>query len=166
MRWDSELADGATELVPLPSTLELSPVMRSCYPEAIGDLSVLWRLLRDLQSDLTRSADTVARHSGALQQLGNMIATLAERHSGRLTRDQFVDFLRSNLGQLRGLEEDLSSSSETVGRHGFKLQNLDLAMQLLTEVVVATVTNGVAHPMASARLHNLRDCCRQALNGA
>lgn len=64
---------------------------------------------------------------------------------------------------MQDLENDLSSSAETVARHAMKLQNLDIAMQMLRAVADEMRSGGVP-PLSDARLKDLRVSCAQAVS--
>lgn len=62
---------------------------------------------------------------------GSALSPEARRLATRGSQPDSRSALNEVLSLLQELEDDLSSSSETVSRHAAKLQNLDLAMQLL-----------------------------------
>ncbi|QIK78201.1 hypothetical protein G7077_04080 [Sphingomonas piscis] len=166
MRWDNRLTEDASVLGDAAQAPIFSVVMAQCYPYLLGDLSVLRRLFEDLHQDLAAVPETAARHPEALDKL-SAAAAMADglRHLSP-SRNELVTRLRSILQQLNGIEEDLSSSMETIERHAFKLQHVDFATQLLTSVIVSAALGEALDPLTAARLRNLRDCCRQALGGA
>jgi len=61
------------------------------------------------------------------------------------------------------LEDELAHTTDTVARHGYKLQHLDLAMQMLTELGSELITGSEDSLSASPRLQNLRGVCENAL---
>ena len=63
---------------------------------------------------------------------------------------------------MQDLEDDLASSDETLGRHGTKLQNLDIAMQMVRAVSGELTSGDGRQPLDIARLKDLRVTCSQA----
>lgn len=77
--------------------------------------------------------------------------------------EQLVDDLGAVVSLMEGLEDELSSSNETLARHGIKLQHLDIAMQMLRAVARELSTGGWNGQAGMARLEDLRVVCAQAL---
>jgi hypothetical protein len=77
--------------------------------------------------------------------------------------DQLIDDLAAVVGLMQDLEDDLAASDATLERHGLKLQNLDIAMQMLRAVASELKPNGTESPISMARLADLRVACAQAL---
>lgn len=72
--------------------------------------------------------------------------------------------LEDALRLLEDLENDLASSKETLGRHGPKLQNLDIATQMIRAVLrELSAADGEVNP-GTAALEDLRIVCAQALS--
>jgi hypothetical protein len=79
------------------------------------------------------------------------------------SQEQLVDDLGAVIRLMQDLEDDLATCDETVARHGLKLQNLDIAMQML-RAVSAELTPGSSDERVSlARLADLRVACAKAL---
>lgn len=78
------------------------------------------------------------------------------------THEQLVDDLAATMRLLSDLEDDLASCDETLARHGMKLQNLDIAMQML-RAVSAELMPGSNERVSLARLEDLRVTCAKAL---
>lgn len=83
--------------------------------------------------------------------------TEASRSHHQLTED-----LGEVVKLMQDLENDLSSSSATLERHGMKLQHLDIAMQML-RAVAAELTPAHGTSVSNAKLKDLRLACSQAL---
>ena len=75
--------------------------------------------------------------------------------------------LRDDLGAvdrlLQDLEDDLASCDQTLARHGMKLQNLDIAMQMIRAIAQELSSGNGGSPSSLARLEDLRIACSQAL---
>ena len=76
--------------------------------------------------------------------------------------EQLVDDLAATMRLLSDLEVDLASCDETLARHAMKLQNLDIAMQML-QAVAAELTPGSDERVSLAKLGDLRVTCAKAL---
>ncbi len=74
-----------------------------------------------------------------------------------------VDDLETVIRLLDALENDLTSSGETVARHGMKLQNLDIAMQMVRAIARELSPAGSGEATSLAKLKDLRVSCEQAL---
>lgn len=83
-------------------------------------------------------------------------------HQAR-SHDQLVDDLGAVVRLMQDLEDDLASCDETLARHATKLQNLDIAMQMLRAVAGELSTGANDGPSSMARLKDLRVACEQAL---
>ena len=82
------------------------------------------------------------------------------------SQEQLVDDLGAVIRLMQDLEEDLAGSDETLARHGLKLQNMDIAMQMLRAVAAELAPqDGGSERMSIARLQDLRVSCAQALSG-
>ncbi len=57
----------------------------------------------------------------------------------------------------------MAASDETLERHGMKLQNLDIAMQMLRAVAGELTPDDGNGPVRIAKLEDLRVACAQAL---
>jgi hypothetical protein len=79
------------------------------------------------------------------------------------SHEQLVDDLGAVVRLMQDLEDDLAASDETMERHGMKLQNLDIAMQMLRAVAGELTPDGSNGPVSVARLEDLRVACAQAL---
>lgn len=78
---------------------------------------------------------------------------------------QLGEDLQAIISLLEELEDDLASSAETVERHALKLQNIDLAKQLVRGVAQVLSSDYEAKGNAAAKLRDLRIVCAQALDG-
>ncbi|QIK79626.1 hypothetical protein G7077_12645 [Sphingomonas piscis] len=141
----------------LPEQLETrSPSRRS------EDLEIVHRLLEDLEQDLSSSAETLRSHYGTMPILKTAQQLLAAPELEQQSRYQFIDSLGEIFECIRELEDELTACTDTLVRHSYKLQHLDLAMQMLTEVS-AEALNSDDDTSKTPRLHNLRTACEHAL---
>ena len=127
------------------------------------DLGLLRALLKNLKDDLSRSSETVDLHSSKLPHLDQAMAVLSDPKLLRLSKYQLVDELGGVLQLLVEVEDELAHTKDTVARHGYKLQHLDLAMQMLTELGSELITGSEDSLSTSPRLQNLRSVCENAL---
>jgi hypothetical protein len=181
MRWATGLMDRTSRFstarmlgarprsgeVRFPPHVEQSGIVANhalAYPQLPNDLDVLFRLLQALHDDLLSSEQTVGRHGDGLKQLTDAMRTLDYPGCQDGSADQFIAGLESVFKQLIFVGDDLTSSMETIVIHGFKLQNLDLATQMLVEVFAEVVTGGGTHSHSGSKLHRLRLACEQALD--
>lgn len=67
--------------------------------------------------------------AGGTSLVHDSVASAKARSSQQLAED-----LEAVIRLIQDLGDDLASSEETVGRHGMKLQNLDIAMQIVQSV--------------------------------
>jgi len=125
------------------------------YPQLFGDLGVLVRLLHALRDNLVAAKETVSRHSQGLTQLTDAMQTLSRPSCPDQAPDQFIIDLELVFKRLNYVEDDLTSSSETIMLHSFKLQNLDLATQMLVEVFAEIVTGGGDRSVGASKLQRL-----------
>jgi hypothetical protein len=79
------------------------------------------------------------------------------------SREQLVDDLGVLILLIQDLEDDLASSDQTVARHGLKLQNLDIAMQMVRAIAKELDSDLSGHPVSLAKLADLRIACAKAL---
>jgi len=128
------------------------------------DLTVVTALLGNLKDDLTRSSDTVDTHGAKLEHLDQAMEMLSDEGLIRRSRHQLADELGVIFQLLVEVEDDVTGIRETVARHGYKLQNLDLAMQMLMEVGSEMIINGEEGLSSNPRLNNLRGVCDKALH--
>jgi hypothetical protein len=101
-----------------------------------------------------------------LRHFDQAATTLSDPELLRLSRLQLVDELGAVFQLLVDLEDEFTSSRETVARHGYKLQHLDLAMQMLSELAADLVIGSSGRPSGNPRLENLRIACDKALQPA
>jgi hypothetical protein len=80
------------------------------------------------------------------------------------SQSQLVDDLGAVVRLMQDLEDDLASNDETLARHAGKLQNLDIAMQMLRAVAVELTPGAGDERKSIARLKDLRVSCDQALS--
>ena len=136
------------------------------YPQLFGDLDILVQLLQALRDDLMSANETVRRHSQGLNQLTDSMQTLRHPSCPGRSPDEFIVDLESVFKRLSCVEDELTSSPETIRLHGFKLQNLDLATQMLVEVFAEVVTRGGDHSLSVSKLQRLRLACERALGAS
>jgi hypothetical protein len=99
----------------------------------------------------------------SLVRAGAVPATLSAHDRARAPREEeLIDGLNEVVRLLEDLENDLCTSQESLARHGPKLQNLDIALQMIKAVVRGL--NGEEHTQG-AELSDLRLVCEQALAG-
>ena len=79
------------------------------------------------------------------------------------SEEQLIDDLGTVVSLMQDLEDDLSSSTETLARHGLKLQNLDIAMQMIRAITQEVTSAHGGQPINLARLEDLRIVSAQAL---
>lgn len=79
------------------------------------------------------------------------------------THEQLVDDVLAVVMLMQDLEDDLASCDDTLARHAIKLQNLDIAMQMLRAVAGEITPGGSEGVKSLARLEDLRVACSQAL---
>jgi len=136
------------------------------YPQLFGDLAILVRLLQALHDDLVSAQETAGRHGQGLDQLTEAMRTLGHPACPDRSPDQFIVGLESVFKQLSFAEDDLTASAETIMVHGFKLQNLDLATQMLVEVFSEVVMGGGDASIGASKLQRLRLACELALSAS
>lgn len=147
----AELVEGGTNGgAPKSSTLE-------------DDLGLLRALLKNLKDDLVLSSETLDLHSDKLPYLDRAMERLSDPKILKRSTYQLVDELGGVLQLLVELEDELAHTKDTVARHGYKLQHLDLAMQMLTELGSELITGSRDSLSTSPRLQNLRSVCSNAL---
>jgi hypothetical protein len=88
---------------------------------------------------------------------------LADPELRQRSRYQFVDRLGEVFELVRELEDELTSCTETLVRHSYKLQHLDLAMQMLTEISTEALADETDCSPNATRLSNLCRACEHAL---
>lgn len=85
------------------------------------------------------------------------------KFESRQPNAQFASDLETVVDLIQELEDDLSSSVDTMTRHESKLQNLDIAMQMLRSIAQQLKCGSGLQPPTGASLDNLRVVCGQAL---
>jgi PilZ domain len=80
------------------------------------------------------------------------------------SQGQLVDDIEAVIMLMQVLEDDLAASEETLQRHGPKLQNLDIATQMLRALSKELTPERDKSRVSLARLEDLRIACAQALN--
>lgn len=81
----------------------------------------------------------------------------------RQSNEQSATDLKAVVNLIQDLEDDLASSPETLMRHEVKLQNLDIAMQMLRAIAQQLSCGPCDRPSSGADLDNLRVVCGRAL---
>jgi hypothetical protein len=127
------------------------------------DLQMVCALLVALKADLSGSALTVTRHGSEMQYLDQAMEMLSNPELPRRSRHQLADELGAVFQLLVNMEDEFTSIRDTVARHSYKLQHLDLAMQMLTELAGDLIIGGMDPEAGSPRLDNLRVACGNAL---
>lgn len=95
---------------------------------------------------------------------GALLRGDTERSKGLRTPEQLVDDLQAVVMLIQDLENNLVASDETLQRHAMKIQNLDIAMQMLRAVSAELLPERDGGPARLARLEDLRVACAQALS--
>ena len=80
------------------------------------------------------------------------------------SNELLADDLSSVVRLLQVLEEDLSHSPETLGRHATALQNLDMAMQIVRAVAGRLTSDTGVERSRTAKLGHRRTACKQTLD--
>ena len=80
------------------------------------------------------------------------------------SNELLADDLSSVVRLLQVLEEDLSHSPETLGRHATALQNLDMAMQIVRAVVGRLTSDTGVERSRTTKLGHRRTACKQTLD--
>lgn len=81
----------------------------------------------------------------------------------RQSVEQSAKDINTVVNLIKDLEDDLASSAETLIRHEVKLQNLDIAIQMLRAIAQQLSCGPRDQLSSSASLNNLRVACSQAL---
>ncbi len=134
------------------------------YPALSDDVQLLLRIFEDLHEDLMSVEATVERHHQDIDLLVTATTILRYCVCPNRLRDQLIADLEVVFEHLRRVEDELTSSIETITLHGFKLQHLDLATQMLTEVFAEVVLGTGIHRAGGSKLQRLRLSCEQALS--
>lgn len=82
---------------------------------------------------------------------------------GPRTWPELLEDLQTIVRLMEDLEDDLANSNETLARHGLKLQNLDIATQMVRAVAREVAPTQSGAPAELARLKDLRTVAAQAL---
>ena len=130
------------------------------------DLNLIRALLKNLKDDLAGSSETLDRHASKIPDLDRAMEILSDDKLLRRSPYQLVDELGGVLQLLVEVEDELVRTRDTVARHGYKLQHLDLAMQMLTELGSELIIGSEERLSSSPRLQNLRGVCENALGSA
>ena len=140
-----------------------TPPQRCARPQLRDDLRIVLKLLTDLLDDLTSSSDTVGRHGQGLRHLETAVQLLASEQFQHLSRPQLVEGLSKPFEMLGRVEDEITACEETLARHSYKLQHLDLAMQMLEEIAAGLLVGDPGLQSGSPRLPRLRATCELAL---
>lgn len=95
---------------------------------------------------------------------GTIDASL-ERISQTVPHVEIHDDLAAVVRLMQDLEDDLASSPDTLERPAKKLQNLDIAVQMLRAIAGELTPDTTGATGGIARLDDLRVVCAQALAG-
>lgn len=129
-----------------------------------SDLSVKEWLAPPAKAEQQRVDDIVALiRAGAApaESPGIASASAAPR-----SEEELVDDLGDVVRLMQDLEDDLASSSDTLSRHAVKLQNLDIAMQMIRAIAHELTSECDRKPVGLAKLRDLRAVCAQALGSS
>lgn len=142
-------------------------VDRSRESRSLGlkdDLQIVCDLLMTLERDLSGSALTLDRHGAKMPFLAQVVDRMSNRDLLRRSKHQLADELGAAYQILVHLEDEFTGIRDTVAQHGYKLQHLDLAMQMLSELTSELLfgSEGEGNP----RLENLRLACEKALQAS
>jgi len=137
---------------------------RCARPKFMDDIGIVLKLLTDLLDDLTSSSDTVGRHSKDLRHLETAVQLLASEQFQHLSRPQLVEGLSKPFETLGRVEDGITACEETLARHSYKLQHLDLAMQMLEEIGADLLVGERGLQSGPPRLTRLRASCELALS--
>lgn len=99
--------------------------------------------------------------AGGVSEPDSLPADHGYAREGR-SQEQLADDVGAAIRLMHDLEDDLASSDETLVRHATKLQNLDIAMQILRAISAELMPNR-NDPVSLARLEDLRVACAKAL---
>ncbi len=127
------------------------------------DLKMVEALLVALKADLSGSAMTLTRHGSEMRYLDQAMEMLSDPELPRRSRHQLAEVLGAVFQLLVDLEDEFTRIRETVARHSYKLQHLDLAMQMLTELAGDLIIGGADPAAGNPRMDNLRVACGNAL---
>lgn len=163
-------------MIESPITPPVGTAIRLMRGELIAQGVVIWSLTNRcgvLFSSKISIKEWLAAPSKAQQQrVDDMVALVKAGGSsghgeaiadGPRSHAQLVDDLAQIVKLMQGLEDELSSSTATLERHGSKLQNIDIAMQMLRAVAAELDTTGSGAPQSKAKLRDLRVSCAEAL---
>jgi hypothetical protein len=148
----------------IPTELRESNSARSAHFARLeDDLQLVGDLLQNLNEDLWLSQDTLRSHDEMFPLLVLAMEKLLNPELLRFARPQLAEELGAIFQLLVDLEDEVSGTRDTVAKHGYKLQNLDLAMQILTELASELIIGEGNKLLANPRLENLRAVCCKAL---
>jgi hypothetical protein len=140
-----------------------TPIRPRASSDLADDIQVVCALLNALKADLAGSELTVTRHGSDLQSFDQAMERLSDPALLRRSRHQLAEELGVVFQLLVDLEDELTSTRDTVARHSYKLQHLDLAMQMLTELAGDLIIGSADQEAGNPRLENLRIACGKAL---
>jgi hypothetical protein len=147
-----------------PIATSASALNPATAEQRLDELMTVLRLLDDLEADLSSSAETVRMHGGRMPLFETAMNMLRQPELHHCPRHQFIDGLGEVFELVRELEDELTSCTDTLVRHSYKLQHLDFAMQMLTEISASALA-GDADPSAdTTRMQRLRSACESALS--
>lgn len=133
-----------------------------CGVRFASEVSVKCWLAATTQVEQQRVDEIVALvKSGATERvLSNVTPRQARSH------EQLVGDLGAVIQLMQDLENELASSDATLERHGMKLQNLDIAMQMVRAIAGELGPDDDMAPVSLAKLEDLRVACSKALGKA
>jgi hypothetical protein len=126
-----------------------------------SDLQIVCDLLLTLERDLSCSSLTIDRHGSKMPFLGQVVERMSNPDLLRRSKHQLADELGAAYQILVHLEDEFTDTRDTIARHGYKLQHLDLAMQMLSELTAELLFGSSGSE--NSRLENLRIACDKAL---
>ena len=146
-----------------PADVRQSDSARSAHFARIeDDLQLVGDLLQNLNEDLWRSQYTIHRHDEMFPLLILAMEKLLNPELLRYAPAQLVEELGAIFQLLADLEDEVSGSRDTLAKHGYKLQHLDLAMQMLSELASELILGKGGELLTNPRLENLRAVCLKA----
>lgn len=134
-----------------------------CGLRFLSEVSVKDWLAAPNQAQQQRVDEIVALvKAGAIADHDGLAGLTDAPHEVR-SQEQLVDDLGAVVRLMQDLEDELAGCDETVERHGVKLQNLDIAMQMLRAVAGELTPGDIGQAANIGRLESLRMACEKAL---
>jgi len=128
-----------------------------------SDVSVKDWLAAPTKAEQQRVDEIVALVKAGAIVPGVVDSNAPDASNGPRSEGQLIDDLGAVVSLMQDLEDDLASSTETLARHGLKLQNLDIAMQMIRAIAQELSSAHGGQPTNFPSLEDLRIVCAQAL---